>query len=201
MSITNVVLSKKVSARDLFGERLKKFGIREEIDSNYDDKWSRCLTDGSQFLVVLLTEDGFVDFLSSFGADAPRKILHAICEAFGAEIFSQHEPQFWVLWDAAWKEGSRNEFYFDIRAYIRGETNNLEPGTIGAMILAKKLVEAYPTLLQPENKERLLGDVDAVRDPIGPPVRMTPWTKEDARTSRADRAGAHNPNRRRREAR
>jgi hypothetical protein len=27
---------------------------------------------------------------------------------------------------------------------------------------AKKLVEADPTLLQPENKERLLGEVDAV---------------------------------------
>ena len=52
MLFTDFVLSKKVSARDLFGERLKKFGIREEIDPNNDGKWSRCLTDGSQFLVV-----------------------------------------------------------------------------------------------------------------------------------------------------
>ena len=144
------MLSKKVSACDLFDERLKKFGIREVIDPHNDGKRSRCLTDGSQFLVVHLTEDGFVDFLGALGADIPRKILNAICEAFGAEIFSQHEPQFRALWDAAWKE--------------RGEPNYIEPGTIGAIAahFAKKLVEADPTLLQPENKERLLGEVDAV---------------------------------------
>jgi hypothetical protein len=96
MLFTDFVLSKKVSARDLFGERLKKFGIREEIDPNNDDERSRCLTDGSQFLAVFLTADGFVDFLTAYGADKPRKILHAICEAFGAEIFSEHEPQFFA---------------------------------------------------------------------------------------------------------
>ena len=100
MLTTDFMLSKKVSAGDLFDERLKKFGIREEIAPDNDGKWSRCLTDGSQFLVVLLTEDGFVDLLWAYGADAPRKILRAICEAFGTEIFSEHEPQFWDLWKA-----------------------------------------------------------------------------------------------------
>ena len=108
MLITDFVLSKKVSARDLFGERLKKFGIREHVASGKDDERSRCLTDGSQCLAVFLTEDGFVDFLTAYGADAPRKILHAICEAFGAKIFSEHEPQFWDLWKAATAERSRN---------------------------------------------------------------------------------------------
>ena len=167
MLFTDLMLSKKISARDLFGERLKKFGIWEKIAPDNDGKWSRCLTDGSQFLVVHLTEDGFVDLLSAFGAEAPQKILHAICEAFGTEVFSQHEPQFRVLWDAAWKERSRNELYFDICAYVRGEPNYIEPGTIVAMKahFAKKLVEADPTLLQPENKERLLGEVDAAVAP------------------------------------
>ena len=108
MLITDFVLSKKVSARDLFGERLKKFGIREHVASGKDDERSRCLTDGSQCLAVFLTEDGFVDFLTAYGVDAPRKILHAICEAFGAEIFSEHEPQFWDLWKAATAERSRS---------------------------------------------------------------------------------------------
>ena len=79
MLITDFVLSKKVSARDLFGERLKKFEIREHEASGEDDERSRCLTDGSQCLAVFLTEDGFVDFLTAYGVDAPRKILHAIC--------------------------------------------------------------------------------------------------------------------------
>jgi hypothetical protein len=99
MLFTDYVLSKKVSARDLFGERLKKFGIREHVASGKDDERSRCLTDGSQCLAVFLTEDGFVDFLTAYGVDAPRKILNAICEAFGAEIFGQHEPQFWDFWN------------------------------------------------------------------------------------------------------
>ena len=85
MLITDFVLSKKVNARDLFGERLKKFEIREHVASGKDDERSRCLTDGSQCLAVYLSGDGFVDFLTAYGADAPRKILHAICEAFGAE--------------------------------------------------------------------------------------------------------------------
>jgi hypothetical protein len=100
MLFTHIVLSKKVSARDLFGERLKKFGIRERVAPGNDNERSRCLTDGSQFLAVYLTEDGFVGFLTPVGADFPRKILDAICEAFGAEIFSEHDPQFWDLWNA-----------------------------------------------------------------------------------------------------
>jgi len=106
MLTTDFMLSKKVSARDLFGERLKKFGIREHVASGTDDDRSRCLTDGSQCLAVFLTEDGFVDFFTAYGVDAPRKILNAISETFRTETFSEHQPQFWVLWDAAWKERS-----------------------------------------------------------------------------------------------
>ncbi len=68
------------------------------------------MTDGRNFLAVYLTEDGFVDFLTVYGVDAPGKILHAISEAFDTEIFSEHEPQFWLFntqeeWDAAsWKQ-------------------------------------------------------------------------------------------------
>jgi hypothetical protein len=100
MLFTHFVLSKKVSARDLFGERLEKFGIRERVAPGNDNERSRCLTDGSQFLVAYLTEDGFVGFLFPVGAEAPRKILAAICEAFGVEIFSEDNPQFWDLWNA-----------------------------------------------------------------------------------------------------
>ena len=101
MLITDFVFSKKVGVRDLFGERLKKVGIREHAASGNDDERSRCLTDGNQFLAVFLTEDGFVDFLTAYGTDPPRKILHAICEAFGTEIFSEHEPQFMFFWGLA----------------------------------------------------------------------------------------------------
>ena len=89
MLFTHCVLSKKVSVRDLFDERLKKFGIREKIARDNDGRRSRCLTDGSQYLVVFPTEDGFVDFLAAYGVDAPRKILNAISETFGTEIFSE----------------------------------------------------------------------------------------------------------------
>ena len=123
MLITDYVLSKKVSARDLFGERLKKFGIREHVASGKDDERSRCLTDGSQCLAVYLTEDKFVHFLTGYGADAPRKILHAICEAFGAEIISEPSHSFWIytgrlLWEQS-LPGRRNERCSDCPTGVR----------------------------------------------------------------------------------
>jgi len=60
----------------------------------------------------------------------------------------------------------RNEFYVDLCAYVRGEPNNIRPGTIGEKQakIAKELVENDPALMRPENKEKLLVEMEAVRD-------------------------------------
>ena len=170
---TSYILSKKVSARDLLCGRLDTFGIREDVSSDTSER-RRCLTDGRNYLWVYLTEDGFVGCLSRYGANAPGKILAAINEAFETDVFSEYEPQYWGFdtqeeWDAAEKklaDQHRDRFYADLCAYIRGEPNDIRPGTIGEIKakIAKTLVESQAALLQPENKDRLLSEMEAIYD-------------------------------------
>jgi hypothetical protein len=170
---TDYILSKKVSSRDVLCGRLAKFGIREHVASDTSER-RRCLTDGRNYLWVYLTENGFVGSLSRYGANAPGKILAAISEAFETDVFSEHEPQYWGFdtqeeWHAAWKkmaDQDRDRFYADLCAYIRGEPNDIKPGTIGETkaMISKKLVENDAALLQPENKDRLLSEMDAIYD-------------------------------------
>ena len=170
---TDYVLSKKVRARDLFYGRLATFGIQEQVASNTSDP-SRCLTDERNYLWVYLTEDGFVGSLTRYGFNAPDKILSAISEAFETDVFSEHEPQYCGFdtqeeCDAAWKKISdqhRDQFYADVCAYIRGEPNDIVPGRIGEIKakIAKTLVESQAALLRPENKDRLMSEMDAIYD-------------------------------------
>ena len=170
---TDFILSRKVSANDLFGGRLATFGIQEHVSSDTSQR-SRCLTDGRNYVWVYLSEDGFVGCFSRYGANAPGKILAAISEAFETDVFSEYEPQYWGFdtqeeWDAALKKISdqyRDQFYADVCAYIRGEPNEIVPGTIGEIQakIAKTLVESQAALLQPENKDRLLAEMDAIYD-------------------------------------
>ncbi|MGJ4899452.1 hypothetical protein ACQR2B_30970 [Bradyrhizobium oligotrophicum] len=104
---TDFALSKKVTARDLFGGQLEKFGVREQVRLDTSER-SRSLTDGRNYLRVYVGDDGFVGCLTRYGATAPEKIINAIAEAFETEIFSEHQPQFWGFatqeeWDTAMK--------------------------------------------------------------------------------------------------
>ena len=60
----------------------------------------------------------------------------------------------------------RNEFYIDVCAYVRGEPNDIRLGTIGATKakIAKTLVEKDTTLLEPDNKDKLLAEMEAIYD-------------------------------------
>jgi hypothetical protein len=170
---TDFILSKQVSARDLLDGRLATFGIREHASSDTSQR-SRCLTDGRNFLWVYLTDDGFVGCLSRYGANAPGRILGAISDVFETDVFSEYEPQYWGFdtreeWDAAWKEMAdrdRDEFYSKACAYVRGEPNDIRTGTVGETKakIAKTLVESNAALLQPENKDKLLAEMDAIYD-------------------------------------
>jgi hypothetical protein len=73
---------------------------------------------------------------------------------------------------------SEEEFYVSVINYVRGQPNNIRPGTIGACEadIAKKLVEEDPTLLEPENKDTLLRTIKSIYDDRA--VRITP-TPED----------------------
>ena len=96
MLITDFVLSKKVSARDLLGERLKKFGIREHVASGKDDERSRCLTDGSQCLAVFLSEDLFVDFLTAYGETHPERYSMRFARRLQRRSSASTSLSFWI---------------------------------------------------------------------------------------------------------
>lgn len=112
-------------------------------------------------------DDGFVGCVTRFGANAPRKILNALAEAFDTDIVSEYEPQFWGFetqeeWDAAMEKLAResdDEFYMDFLKYLRGEPHErIQPGTLGMSMAedGKRFVEADPSLLLPENKDKVL---------------------------------------------
>ncbi|WP_316189202.1 hypothetical protein [Bradyrhizobium sp. SZCCHNS1054] len=166
---TDFTLSKKVTARDLFGGQLEKFGVREHVRSDTSER-SRSLTDGRSYLTVYVADDGFVGCLTRYGANAPGKILNAIAEVFETEIFSEYQPQFFGFatqeeWDAAMKklhDQHQREFYADICAYVRGEPNNIRRGTIGEIQarIAKQLIAEHATMIG--EKDKLLAAIEAI---------------------------------------
>jgi hypothetical protein len=166
---TDFGLSKKVSAGDLFGGRLEKFGVREHVTPDTSER-HRLLTDGRNYLHVYITDDGFVSSLTMYGANAPGKILSAIGEAFDTVIFSEYQAQFWGFdtqeeWDAAKKKMAdqhRKKFYADLCAYVRGDPNDIRHGTVGETKakIAKRLVEEDATIIG--DKDKLLAEINAI---------------------------------------
>ena len=159
----------KIRARDLFDGRLEKFGIREQLTAGTTET-SKCLTDGRNYLRVYINDAGFVGGFRRYSPNgAPGKILNAIAQTFDTDIFSEYEPQYWGFdiqekWDA-WQEKLAKEhhekFHAELLKYLRGEPNDIQPGTVGMgwAEKAKKLVENDPTLLLSENKDKLLNAV------------------------------------------
>jgi hypothetical protein len=128
---------KKIAARDLFDRRLEDFGVREHIKPDATTETFRCLTDGRNYLWVYINDAGMVTCITRYGANAPGKILNAMGEAFNTYIVSEYEPQFWGFdtqeeWDAAMEQmakESEEEFYVEVINYIRGQPNNIKPGS------------------------------------------------------------------------
>ena len=163
---------KEISAQDLFDGRLEELGIREHaaVDSN---ERSRCLTDGRNYLWVYIDERGNISDLVRYAPNgAPGKIMNAIGQVSETYIASEYEAKYWGFdteeeWEAFQeklsKEG-RDEFYVDLMKFLRNEPHDFRPGTNGMTMadLAKTLVEKDPSLLNPENREKLLAKIDEV---------------------------------------
>jgi hypothetical protein len=58
------------------------------------------------------------------------------------------------------------KFHAELLKYLRGEPNDIRPGTVGMQWAekAKILVENDPTLLLPENKDKLLNEARSIYD-------------------------------------
>jgi hypothetical protein len=163
---------KKIHARDLFSGRLAQFGVREHFNEHTTENQG-VLTDGRNYLWVYIGDDGLVTvFTRYFPNGAPGKILDALSEAFDTDIVSEYEPQFWGFetreeWDAAidkWGKENKKKFYANLLRYFRGEPHEITPGTNGMTQaeIGKRLVETDPSLLLPENKDKLLKEISSI---------------------------------------
>src|SRR6516162_142624 len=171
---TDYRLLRKVRSCDLFDGRLEEFGVGEHVKPDETTKKSRCLTDGRNYVWVDIDDDGFVDCISRYGWNAPGKILNAVADIFDTDIVSEYEPQFWGFdtqeeWDACMEKMSKEaeeKFHVELLKYLRGEPNDIGPGTIGMLEaeIAKTLVEKDPSLLLPINKDKLRSEVKSIYD-------------------------------------
>ena len=172
---TDYRLLKKVPACDLFDGRLEKFGVREHVKPEATTETSRLLTDGRNHLWVYIDDDGFVDRLSRPAFKGfPGKILNALANVFDTDIVSEYEPQFWGFdteeeWDAWQRQISQEheeEFHIELLKYLRGEPNDIRPGTVGMCQaeIARTLVEKDPSLLLSVNKDKLRNEIQSIYD-------------------------------------
>ena len=170
MSISFHLLN-EVASSDLFDGRLERFGVREHLKPDETSEMWRCLTDGRNYVWVQVDDQGLVCFLTRYAGNVAKKILNAIAEAFDTDIVSEYEPQYWGFdtqeeWNAWLDRKSREadeRFYTELCKYLRGEANDIRPGTCGMEIaeIAKKLVEKDPTLLMPINKDKLRKEIES----------------------------------------
>jgi hypothetical protein len=175
---TDFATIKKVKAEELFDGRLVAFGAREHIKLDETTEQKRCLTDGHNYMWVHINGQGLVGCVTRhFSGGAPGKILNAIAEAFDTVIVSEHEPQFWGFdtqeeWDEKEREiaeqiaEENQKFHVELLKYLRGEPNDLRPGTEGMVLaeIAKGLVEKDAALLLPANKEKLRNEIRVIYD-------------------------------------
>jgi hypothetical protein len=169
---TDYATQEKIEFSSLYDGRLERFNVREHIKDGETSDNFRCLTDGRNYLWVFSGPDGMLDSMSRHGGNAVGKILAAVADAFGTEIYSEYEPQYWGFdtheeWDLAWakiSEENENKFYASIIAYVKGEANDLIEGRIGMLManIAKELITENPDLILEENKTRLMEEVNRI---------------------------------------
>ena len=180
---TQYGLRKSIKADELFDGRLEAFGVREGVKpEGAADQFPpymkvrevRYLTDGYNSMAVIVYENGVPDLTVTNLWCAPEKeIFHAIAEAFDTDIVTEHQPEFWGFdtqeeWDAHEKriheEGQRKFHAELLKPSARRSRSDIGPGTIGMKKaeIAKALAEKDPSLMEPENRDKLMGVIDAI---------------------------------------
>jgi hypothetical protein len=114
------------------------------------------------------------NFHTRYGLNAPQRILGAIADEFDVDIVSEYEPQFWGYetqeeWDADWDAMAKKDeqdFYNDVVKFVRGESHDIRPGTIGMIKakIAKQLVAESPDLLAEHKRPDLIKAVNMIYD-------------------------------------
>jgi hypothetical protein len=158
---------------DLFDGRLEKAGVREQRSEETTSS-RRCLTDGRNFLWAHCNDEGLVSTFTRYGMNAPQRILRAISDEFDVGLVSEHEPEFWGYetkeeWEADWSamaEKDEQDFYNEVVKFVRGESHDIRPGTIGMMKaeIAKRLIAESPNLLAEDRRPDLIKAVNTTYD-------------------------------------
>jgi hypothetical protein len=179
---THSRLRKNIKAEELFDGRLEAFGVREEVrPEGAADRYPpymkvkevRYLTDGSHGMEVVVYESGFADItVRNLWCAPEKKIFHAIAEAFDTKIVIEGQPEFygfdtqeeWDAWNEQESRQAEESFHHELLKYLRGESNDIRPGTVGMIWaeIAKKLADTDPALLLPTNKHKLRKEIDAI---------------------------------------
>jgi hypothetical protein len=126
---TDFRLLKRILASDLLDGRLEAFGVRERVALDHESVLARtpetyrCLTDGHNYVWFGVNDDGCVGWITRYGDNDPNQILDAVARANGAEIVSEHEPQFWGLET----EEELAEFPFGRPGWIKESPEKLVP--------------------------------------------------------------------------
>jgi hypothetical protein len=155
MSITYRPLS-TICIDDLIDGRMKNVRVHERRGLKHGP-CEKCLTDGENFLWVDFDAEGEVTRFRSYIPNGdPHYILSAIAQAFDVQIVSELEPKFWGFetqaeWDASWEalaEQHEQQFYGEVMKFVRGEPNDIKPGTIGMnqAEIIKGVVAEFPDL-------------------------------------------------------
>jgi hypothetical protein len=163
---THYTIVPPISASELFDGRLEKFGVREHVNEE-TTKNHRCLIEGNNYLWLDVEDDGNITSFTRYTPNGnPSRIFNAITETLDFEIFSEHEPQYWGFeteeewhaWQGAISRKNDEQALVELVKYLRSEPHDFEPGTLGIIWAenVKKFFEKDPTLILPENRDKLL---------------------------------------------
>jgi hypothetical protein len=167
---TSYASTKPILITELFDGRLEQFSVREQIHEDPNEH-RRCLTDGASSLWVYADSDGFVDFCDYAGSYSCHT-LNSIEMAFDTRIYSEHQGEYWGFasdeeW-MAWQDESAKEasdrYYGKLIKFVNGyETDcTLNNFDMARALIAKDLVAKVPELALPENRERLMNDMEDI---------------------------------------
>jgi hypothetical protein len=163
---TDYTLLNRISARDLFDGRLEQFGVREHFNSALTTDRRRCLTDGNNYMWVHIDEDGIISDLTRCAGNRASTILNAVAESFNTEIISEYDEPYL-------------EFHHELLKWLKGEPSEISRDSRGVMRKrqavwletaesVKPLVEKEPSLLLPENKDRLRKEIESIWERMRP---------------------------------
>ncbi len=120
----------------------------------------------------------------------PWAVIDALTQEFEIELVSEHDHRFWgFATEKDWRDSeikyakeAEDKFYKNLCHYIRGEPNDIRPGTIGMLQaeIAKDLVAKDESLMAPNNRHALLEAVKVIYD-RDHTVRVTLTKKDLAR--------------------